>query len=123
MNVEDFVATVRAEHVDALVRVYEQMFTETPLIRVTDGGMRELTEYWQSTDSPTRAILASFLRLGSQASVASLLAVLDNTSSVFTEEFSLLAKSSDGVVSNLSEDLLDTFWAQEEAAGHVNRKT
>ena len=123
MKVEEFVATVRAEHVDAVARMYEQMFTATPLTRVTDGGMLELAEYWQSTDNPTRAILSSFLRLGSQASVASLLAVLDNTSSVFAEKFSLLAKSSDGVISNLSEDLLDTFWAQEEEAGHVNRRT
>jgi hypothetical protein len=122
MQVEDFVAALRAQHVDALVDHYVRAFSASPARKVTDAGMRELREFWASSDDATRAVLAKFIRLGSQNTLSSVLAVLDNTSSQFAEKFLLTAKSPDGGTAQLSEDLLDTFWAQEEAAGHVNRR-
>ena len=122
MRVEDFVSALRAEHIDVLVSYYARTFSERPVEEMRDLGMRELADFWKSVDEPSRAVLAKFIRLGSQNTMASVLAVLDNTSSQFVEQFSLVARAPDGKATALSQDLLDTFWAQEGTEGHVNRR-
>ncbi len=119
MDAEQFVAAMRSEHIDQLVSSYAQSLTDTSLERVTDQGMRELFGFWKAADEATRGILIKFMRLASQNTLASVFSVLDNVSSQFSEDFTLMAKSSAGEESRLSGDLLDTFWAQEEDAGHV----
>jgi len=104
--------------------VYREMFSHS-LERFKDPAMLEMARFWQSTDSETRAMLARFMRLGSEASVASLLAVLDNTSADFEEQFLLTARDPDGSVTELRHDLLDTFWAhaEEDARNKPRRAT
>src|SRR5438105_11693307 len=111
MNVEEFVAALRARHVDGLVGAYAHSFNERPLAGMRDASFRELAQHWKSVDAPTQRLLTRFIRLGSQNTLACVLAVLDNTSSEFAEEMSLLATAPDGEVTKLSSDLLDTFWA------------
>lgn len=120
MNAEQFVAAMRREHIDQLISSYAQMFTDTSLESVTDQGMREIFEYWKAADETTRDMLIKLMRLASQNTLASVFSVLDNVSSQFSEDFTLLAKSSAGEESRMNGDLLDIFWAQEEEAGHVN---
>jgi hypothetical protein len=121
MLLPEFVALLRSEYVDGIGNVYAEMFSR-PLGQFTDLDMLEMARFWQAANPDTQRMLSKFMRLGSQASVASVLAVLDNTSSDFPETFSLEAHASEGTITHLSEDLLDTFWAQEEEAGHVNRR-
>jgi hypothetical protein len=123
MRVEEFVAALRARHIDRLLDVSSRAFAERPLSGMRDAGFRELARYWKSVDEPTQRLLAEFIRLGSQNTMASLLAALDNTSSEFAEKFRLVATAPNGDTTELSSGLLDTFWEQEEAEGHVNRAT
>lgn len=122
MKADEFVAALRSEAVDGLMEMYAQMFSNTPIENVTDAGFQELIAFWLFVDEPTRGILKKFIRLGSQNTLSSVLAVLDNTSSQFAEAFSLTAKSSDGRITDLSKDLLDEFWSQEETAGNANQR-
>ena len=122
MRIEDFVATLRAECMDALVAYYITLFSETPSDQHSDDDMHRLGRFWNSADPETRAMIGGFMRLSSQNTLASVLAVLDNTSSPFQEAFHLVSTSSSGVETELSQDLLDEFWAQEEVDGRVNRR-
>lgn len=85
-----------------------------------DADFRVLARFWQSCDETSRSLLRRLMRLASQNTLTSVLAVLDNTSSEFEERFALAATSPDGKVVDLSEALLDTFWEQEEADGRVS---
>lgn len=116
MSPDQFVSYLRAEHLDGLVEGYCRMFDETPLESFTDGSMRELARFWKSGDDATRGLLAKFIRLGSQNTMASVLSVLDNTASAHQGHFSLTIESRAGEVSVLSEDLLEWFWQQEEGS-------
>jgi hypothetical protein len=121
MQPSEFVALLRSQYVDGIQRVYGEMFAQ-PLERFSDDDMLEMARFWQGANPEVQSMLAKFMRLGSQASVASILAVLDNTASDFNAEFSLTAQSPDGTRTELSQDLLDTFWEQEQGAGRVGHK-
>lgn len=113
MKADDFTRQVRTRYVDGTEEIYREMFSR-PLERFTDAAMLEMASFWQSSDAKTRTFLMKYLRLGSEASIARLLAVLDNTSSDFEEQFLLTARGRDGTVADLKYDLLDTFWAHAE---------
>lgn len=120
MNVQDFVSELRKQQVDGLVDNYARLLGLPPE-KMKDPEFRELAQFWQSFDEPSRVFLRRLMRLASQNTLASILGVLDNTSSDLQYRFALSATTSSGIVEDLSEDLLNTFWAQEEAAGKVNR--
>lgn len=122
MNSEKFVSYVRRECVDSLVDRYVKMFTELALDQFTDAGMRFLAASWKAADPDERDAIQRFIRLGSQNTAATLLALLDNASGGLDTEVSLLAHNADGTSVDLGQDLLDTFWAQEERDRQVNRK-
>jgi hypothetical protein len=122
MNVQDFVAALRERHIDDLLEGYADILDGGSPESMKDADFRELAQFWQSCDETSRPLLRRLMRLASQNTLASVLAVLDNTSSEFEERFALAATSPEGEVVDLSEDLLDTFWEQEEADGQVNAR-
>lgn len=120
LTVQDFVAALRERHVDGLVDGYAEILESQSPEGMKDADFRALARYWQSCDAPARALLRRLMRLASQNTLASVLAVLDNTDSDFDTHFSLVATSPAGESATLNVDLLETFWEQEEVAGQVN---
>ena len=61
------------------------------------------------------------MRLGSQNTAAKILALMDEDFGIGDHELTLSARGPDGTKEGLSRDLLNSFWAQEQSAGRVNR--
>jgi len=118
MKPDDFVAAIRKEMIDDLVEEYASMFTSHDLSEFTDKEIISLGQHWKASDPAQHRILKLFIRLGAQNAIASLLSILDDSSRFDIADKDLMLAERDG--SNLSGDLLDIFWNQEEEAGHVN---
>ena len=123
MNSEELIAHVREECIDALVERYAELFTNFPIEQFQDPGMHRLASEWKAADAATQSTMKQLIRLGSQNTAAVLLAFFDDASGYRKPELSLLGKSFDGSTCDLGQDLLDTFWAQEEIHGRVNVKS
>ncbi len=121
MNTTDFVSVVRSSCVDELVDSYAQLFSETPIEKFADADMCELASAWRAASPELRQNMKAFMRLGSQNTAAKILALMDEDFGIGDHELTLSARGSDGTKEGLSRDLLNSFWAQEQSAGRVNR--
>jgi hypothetical protein len=121
MNTEDLVTHVRQHCVDQLVDGYAEMFTSMTITNATDPGVRELAEAWKSASPELQSTMKGFIRLGSQNTAATVLALLDEDVGHAELNLPLMARQPDGTLRNVSRDLLSHFWSQEENAGRVNQ--
>ncbi|MGY0219140.1 hypothetical protein ACWJJH_17445 [Endozoicomonadaceae bacterium StTr2] len=109
MKSELFVKSVRDQHLTQVLRIYEEMLSDSDADNSSDADMKLLITAWQVAGIETKRIFKKFMHLGAQNSIASFLAHID------TE---LFLKDEDGEL--ISGDLLDLFWEQEEESNGVN---
>jgi hypothetical protein len=122
---QKLIKLIRSEMLDGLVNEYCDSFSSVDLHTVDDKEFAELVKFWRSCDDQQKGFIRSLMRFSSQNSLASLLALIDNSSFCYeaknelgVNEFKLNAETSQGGVS-LEQDLTDVFWEQEQEDGHV----
>jgi len=122
---QKLIKLIRSEMLDGLVNEYCDSFSSVDVHTVDDKEFAELVKFWRSCDDQQKGFIRSLMRFSSQNSLASLLALIDNSSFCYeaknelgVNEFKLNAETSQGGVS-LEQDLTDVFWEQEQEDGHV----
>lgn len=122
---QKLITLIRNEMLDGLVNDCCDSFSNVEIDIVTDKKFVELVNFWRDCDEKQKEFIRSLMRFSSQNSLASLLALIDNSSFCYEannelgiKEFKLSAITSKGEVS-LEQDLTDIFWEQEEEGGHV----
>jgi hypothetical protein len=122
---QKLITLIRSEMLDGLVNEYCGSFSNVDINNADDNNFVELVTFWRSCDDKQKKSIRSLMRFSSQNSLASLLALIDNSSfcceasnELGIQEFKLNAETNQGEVS-LEQDLTDIFWEQEREGGYV----
>jgi hypothetical protein len=120
MHLEKLIRFIRTEMIDNLVNDYCDAFDEISPIDASDEEYRNALEFWSNCDEKQKESIRFLMLFASQNSTASVLSLIDNSSFCYEAknelgltDFSLEAKS-EGKVVDLSVDLVNEFWLQEE---------
>lgn len=121
---QKLISLIRSEMLDGLVNEYCDSFSNVDMNNADDDFV-ELVNFWRSCDDKQKNSIRALMRFSSQNSLASLLALIDNSSFCYEasselgiQEFKLNAETNQGEVS-LEQDLTDIFWEQEQEGGYV----
>ena len=122
---QKLITLIRSEILDGLVNEHCDSFSNVDINNADDNNFVELVTFWRSCDDKQKKSIRSLMRFSSQNSLASLLALIDNSSFCYEasnelgiQEFKLNAETNQGEVS-LEQDLTDIFWEQEREGGYV----